>query len=124
METHVQKGIEVLDRLVGEFGLQELPDSALMRNVVAGHHEKLDGSGYPLGLRGEQVPLEARIIAVADVLDALTSHRPYKEPWTMDAALGELESLVAQGKFDAACVAALKRRRAEAEAIRDRFRDV
>ena len=123
METHVQKGLEILERMVGEFGLEDLPDSAVMKNVVAGHHERLDGSGYPLGLKGEAISLEARIIAVADVLDALTSHRHYKEAWSMDAALTELDHLVAAGKFDADCVAAVRRRRDAVEAIRDRFQD-
>jgi len=90
---------------------------------VAGHHERLDGSGYPLVLNGEAISLEARIIAVADVLDALTSHRHYKEAWSMDAALTELDHLVAAGKFDADCVAAVRRRRDAVEAIRDRFQD-
>lgn len=123
METHVQKGIDVLERLIGEFGLQHLPDSSVMRNVVAGHHECLDGSGYPNGLKGEAIALESRIIAVADILDALTSHRPYKEPWTIEAAVAELERLEAAGKLDADCVNAVKRHIPEVEAIRDRFRD-
>ena len=123
METHVRMGVEVLEKLIGEFGLEELPDSSVMRNVVAGHHECLDGSGYPLGLQGDAIALEARIIAVADVLDALTSHRPYKEPWSVEDAVAELERLVATGKFDADCVAAVKRHREEVIAIRDRFRD-
>ena len=124
METHVQKGIDVLERLIGEFGLQSLPDSAVMRNVVAGHHECLDGSGYPNGLKGDEIKLESRIIAVADILDALTSHRPYKEPWTIEAAVGELERLVVAGKLDPECVGAVKRHIPEVEAIRDRFRDI
>ena len=123
METHVQKGMEILERMVGEFGLEDLPDAAVMKCVVAGHHEKLDGSGYPIGLKGEAISLEARIIAVADVLDALTSHRHYKEAWTMDEALTELDHLVAAGQFDADCVAAVRRRRDAVEAIRDRFQD-
>ncbi|MCP9860115.1 HD domain-containing protein [Cyanobium sp. Cruz-8D1] len=98
METHAQKGMEILQRVVGEFGLEGPPDSAMMKNLVSSHHEKLDGSGYPLGLRGEAIPLEARIIAVADVLDALTSHRRYKEAWTMDLANAELDRLVAAGQ--------------------------
>jgi HD-GYP domain-containing protein (c-di-GMP phosphodiesterase class II) len=124
METHVAKGVEVLEKLIGDFGMQELPDSEVMRNVVAGHHECIDGSGYPLGLSGEAVTLEARIIAVADVLDALISHRPYKEAWTIEAALAELDRLVAIGKFDADCVAAIGKHCQEVLAIRDRFSDV
>lgn len=95
----------------------------MMRNVVADHHECLDGSGYPRGLGGEAISLEARIIAVADVLDALTSQRPYKIPWTLEAALGELERLAAMGKLDPDCVAAVARRRGDVAAIRERFRD-
>src|SRR5437016_14008835 len=51
------------------------------------HHEKWDGSGYPRGLRGEQIPLAARIFAIADVYDALTSDRPYRKAWPKDKAL-------------------------------------
>jgi HD-GYP domain-containing protein (c-di-GMP phosphodiesterase class II) len=123
MNTHVQKGIDVLERMIGDFGLQHVPDAEVMRNVVAGHHECLDGSGYPHGLKGDAIALEARIIAAADILDALTSHRPYKEPWPIDAALAELERLVAAGKLDGECVDALKRHTEDIEAIRERFRD-
>lgn len=65
-----------------------LPPSAL--NVVRYHHERLDGSGYPLGLKGEAIPLEARIFAVVDVYDALTQARPYKRAWSRSEALAEL----------------------------------
>lgn len=123
MKTHVQKGVDVLERLIGEFGLQDLPDSSVMRHVVGGHHECLDGSGYPAGLKGEAIPLEARIIAVADVLDALISRRPYKRPWSLDEALAELRRLVENGKLDPACVASVERHRPEILAIAERFRD-
>lgn len=123
MNTHVQKGLDVLERLIGEFGLESLPDAQVMRQVIAGHHECLDGSGYPFGLRGDEIALEARIISVADILDALTSHRPYKQPWDLEAAFAELERLVQAGKIDGDCVAALRRHRDEVAAIRDRFRD-
>jgi HD-GYP domain-containing protein (c-di-GMP phosphodiesterase class II) len=123
MENHVRMGVEVLEKLIGDFDLEHRGEAAMMRNVVADHHECLDGSGYPRGLSGEEISLEARIITVADILDALTSHRPYKQAWSLEAALEELERLVALGKLDADCVAALGRRRPEVEAIRDRFRD-
>jgi putative two-component system response regulator len=58
-----------------------------MAGIIAySHHEKWDGSGYPDGLKGVDIPLFARIAAIADVFDALISRRPYKEPWTIDAA--------------------------------------
>lgn len=68
----------------------ENPDSELLtvaRQVALFHHEKWDGSGYPHGLKGEEIPLSARIAALADVFDALVSERPYKRAWTMDATL-------------------------------------
>jgi HD-GYP domain-containing protein (c-di-GMP phosphodiesterase class II) len=71
----------------------------------------------------DQIPLEARIIAVADIFDALTTHRPYKDPWTVEAAIGELERLVQLGKIDADCVSALKRHPDEVNAIRLRYPD-
>ena len=60
--------------------------------TIAGtHHEKWDGSGYPRGLKGEQIPIEGRITAVADVFDALTSKRPYKEAFPVDKAMAIME---------------------------------
>ncbi len=72
MGTHVNKGFVVLQRMLGDFQLDQLPDADVMLNVVSAHHDCLDGSGYPNRLSGDAVPLEARIIAVADVFDALT----------------------------------------------------
>lgn len=71
------------------------------------HHEFLDGTGYPRGLVGDEVPLEARIVSVADIFDALTSHRPYKKQWSLDEAFAELSLLADQGKLDNDCVMAL-----------------
>ena len=123
METHVNKGVVVLQRLIGDFQLDQLPDADVMVNVVAAHHECLDGSGYPNRLFGDAIPLEARIIAVADVLDALTSHRPYKDPWPLQDAIAELKRLVAAGKLDHRCVDAIEAHVEEVIAIRDRFDD-
>ncbi|MDD5228392.1 MAG: response regulator [Methylococcales bacterium] len=68
------------------------PFYELAREISAGHHENFDGTGYPNKLRGEAIPLSARIVKLADVFDALTTKRPYKEPWSMEAALENIES--------------------------------
>ena len=62
-------------------------------SIALSHHENWDGSGYPNGLSGEEIPLEARIVAVADVYDALISVRVYKAAWSQDAVIAELKSL-------------------------------
>ncbi|WP_243030807.1 HD domain-containing phosphohydrolase [Thermus altitudinis] len=82
VKTHPEVGLEILR------SLPFLPKTAL--NVVLYHHERWDGSGYPKGLRGEEIPLEARIFAVADVYDALISERPYKRAWAPEEAREEL----------------------------------
>ncbi|MCA1978850.1 MAG: response regulator [Thiobacillus sp.] len=77
--------------------------------IALGHHEKFDGSGYPQGLAGEAIPLPARIVAVADVFDALTSKRPYKGAWSFQEALNYIQAQ--NGKhFDPACVRAFELR--------------
>jgi HD-GYP domain-containing protein (c-di-GMP phosphodiesterase class II) len=71
------------------------------------HHEHLDGRGYPYGLTGPQIPMMARIIAVADTLDAMTTNRPYQSAMDLDYALGRVKAL-AGSKFDPAVVEALE----------------
>jgi len=84
MKRHPAIGAELLAG-----GSSELMQMA--ETIALCHHEKWDGSGYPRGLVGTAIPLAARIVAVCDVFDALLSRRPYKEPWTVDEALAELE---------------------------------
>jgi putative nucleotidyltransferase with HDIG domain len=83
-----------------------LPETA--RLVVLHHHERWDGTGYPSGLKGQDIPLAARIFAVCDVFDALVSPRPYKEAWSIEQALAEVRS-GAGSQFDPAVVAAFDR---------------
>jgi len=78
------------------------------REISAGHHENYDGSGYPNRLRGDDIPLSARIVRLADVFDALTTERPYKQPWTMETTIEHIESH-AGILFDPAMVEALKK---------------
>jgi len=78
------------------------------REISAGHHENYDGTGYPYGLKGDNIPLSARIVKLADVLDALTTNRPYKKPWTMETAITHIESHT-NIMFDPAIVVELKK---------------
>ena len=83
MKTHVRVGADIL---AGS-------SSALLHmaeEIAASHHERWDGTGYMYGLRGEEIPLAGRIVAVADVFDALTHRRPYKEPWPLERAVEEV----------------------------------
>jgi HD-GYP domain-containing protein (c-di-GMP phosphodiesterase class II) len=120
METHVGKGVELVDRLVADFGMRTLPNIELMRNIVLGHHEAVDGSGYPAGMKGDAIPLESRIVTVADVFDALTSRRPYKPAWSNARAFAHLTEHAGR-KFDADCVDVLERNAAEVEEIQRTF---
>ncbi len=83
VKRHPLLGVEMLKNLTF------LPEATL--NIVRYHHERWDGSGYPEGLKGHEIPEEARIFAVVDVFDALVSPRPYKEAWDQERALAELE---------------------------------
>jgi two-component system response regulator RpfG len=77
--------------------------------IALTHHEKFDGTGYPQGLKGTDIPLIGRIVAVADVYDALTSERPYKKPWSIEKSLDYLKQQ--SGKhFDPQCVDAFFKR--------------
>lgn len=106
MKTHVGHGMDIICRtewLKGEqpqhvdAGLELLAGSSWLTSankVVASHHEKFDGSGYPMGLSGEEIPLAARIFSVVDVFDALTCSRPYKKPFSFEKSL----AILAEGR--------------------------
>lgn len=83
MKTHARIGHDVLSR-------SDAPVFRMAADVALRHHEKWDGSGYPDGLRGTDIPESARIVAVADVFDALSTRRPYKQPWPLDQVLDYL----------------------------------
>ncbi|TCO83421.1 putative two-component system response regulator [Plasticicumulans lactativorans] len=99
--------------------------SAVLRaaaDIALHHHERWDGSGYPQGLRAESIPLHARIVAVADVFDALTSDRPYRAAWPVDDAIDYLRAQ-AGTLFDPACIAALVADRRALAGVRIRHTD-
>ena len=106
MQKHCESGRDLIDKLLQNYHLNNLDHTQMLRNIVLYHHEAMDGTGYPEGLSGDEVFIEARIVAVADVFDALTSDRPYKKAWSNADAFAELARL-SGSKLDASCVAAL-----------------
>jgi len=114
MKTHSTLGRKIVDEIIDDFNLSKIHNIDIVRHIVEFHHETLDGSGYPKGLTGEQIPLEAKIVAVADIFDALTSQRPYKEAWSNEKAFELLRDLAGK-KLDQDCVDILL---ANTEAIR------
>ena len=120
MKNHTVAGSEIIERAimnVSEAGyLEEAKDLALC------HHEKWDGSGYPRGLKGEEIPLSARVLAVADVFDALVSTRAYKKGMSYEQATGIITE--GSGKhFDPKCVEAFMEMEEEVRKVSESFKD-
>ncbi|KPK47000.1 MAG: phosphohydrolase, partial [Thiotrichales bacterium SG8_50] len=122
MATHPTKGREIIDCMLDNFDLDRMPHVEILRNIAQFHHEAVNGSGYPDSLAGEAIPIEARIVAVADVFDALTSERPYKHAWSIDEAFADLRRL-AGVKLDHDCVDALLDSRTDIEDIQRQFQE-
>lgn len=115
MMQHTTYGAEI----IGEH------DSALLimsRTIALCHHEKWNGTGYPNGLAGEDIPLEARIVAIADVFDALTSERPYKKAWPVEKAIAVIQE-DAGSHFDPHLVPIFMEKLPEALKIKDEYMD-
>lgn len=123
MRGHVATGVEMIREIVRRLGFENMPGIEILYNVVRHHHEMRDGSGYPIGLTAERISLEGQILAVADIFDALTTSRPYKEAWPIERALAELRTMVARGKLNPDCVAALERGLPQVLAAMERFTD-
>ncbi len=123
MQRHPVIGGEVLRRCeaqVNDLGHRIFQHAV---EIAEAHHERFDGSGYPAGLAGEGIPLSARIVAVADVFDALTSKRPYKAAWSVDTAL-EVMAADAGGHFDPEVLAGLRRAMPRVMDVHDRLKHV
>jgi len=121
MKTHVTKGVALIEKIAQSFGVGRPQHIDVLRNIVHFHHEACDGSGYAEGLKGDAIPLEARVVAVADVFDALTSKRSYKPAWSSAAALAYLNRH-AGIIFDPLCVAALAENKEAVAALQRQFR--
>ena len=115
MKTHTTMGAAILSG--GESEVMKMSES-----IAITHQEKWDGSGYPNGMKGEDIPLEGRIVAIADVFDALTSIRPYKKAWTVEDAVNMIEQ--ESGKhFDPKLVPLFVKILPEIVKIKDQFSD-
>jgi putative two-component system response regulator len=113
MKTHASIGAEILSGDDSEL-------LSMARVIALNHHEKWDGSGYPNGLVGEAIPLVGRVVALADVFDALTSVRPYKKAWSVDAAMEYMDAN--RGKhFDPHLVDLFRTRLPDILAIKEKF---
>ena len=84
IKSHASIGIEILGK--SRFSILQAA-----REIAGSHHERWDGTGYPEGLQGHEIPLSGRIVAIADVFDALTHDRPYKKAWSLEEAVTEIE---------------------------------
>ncbi len=115
MKTHPLIGFQILQNSPSKY-------LSLGAEIALSHHEKYDGSGYPHGAQKDEIPLAARIVAVADVFDALTSHRPYKTPWSNESALAYMTSN--SGKhFDPDCLDAFVAQFSKATLIQKQIQD-
>ncbi|HEB67336.1 MAG TPA: hypothetical protein ENI93_05255, partial [Gammaproteobacteria bacterium] len=95
IESHVSHTFEFLSLIPWTRPLARIPE------IAHAHHEKLDGTGYPLGLSADEIPVQSKIMAIADIYDALTAgDRPYREGISSDLALNILENEVKEGKLD------------------------
>lgn len=106
VKNHPSVGRGIIDNMVKEFSFDGFPHIQMLRNIVELHHEAMDGSGYPGGLKEMEIPIEARICAVADIFDALTSRRCYKSAWDNEKAFSALREMAGR-KLDGECVEAL-----------------
>ena len=115
MKTHPVIGFQILQNSPSKY-------LRLGAEIALSHHEKYDGSGYPYGAKGDEIPLEARIVAVADVYDALTSRRPYKTAWSNKDGLAYLTSNIGK-HFDPDCVSAFVAQFSKAKSIQYQLQD-
>lgn len=114
IKTHTINGYNILSN-------SDIPLIQLSAEIALNHHEKFNGKGYPNGLQGKDIPISGRITAVADVFDALTSKRPYKEPWPVEKAIELLKKEKGE-HFDPDCVDAFLNRIDDALKIMNKYK--
>ena len=114
MKSHVTVGVEAIEKIMRNTAQHSFLNHAL--RICGSHHEKWDGSGYPTGLKGNGIPLEGRLMAIADVYDALISERPYKKAFTHEEACGIIEEGIGT-QFDPALVEVFRSAKSEFEKV-------
>ena len=122
MKTHVDEGIKMLDMIVKNFDFQQIHHLDILRKIIAEHHEKLDGSGYPKGLKADEISIVGKITAVADVFDALSNRRVYRDSWSIEKTLNYLQENSGT-LFDEDCVTAMIKNKERIIKIHDEFQD-
>ncbi|QIZ75608.1 HD-GYP domain-containing protein [Ferrimonas lipolytica] len=122
MNQHCQYGVDIINHVELGMGVDDLNMLRRLKNIILHHHERFDGKGYPHGLKGKEIPIEARIVTVADVFDALLSDRKYKGAWPFNSACQFLKDNSGT-MFDPDCVDALLAQLDEVDAIRERYVD-
>jgi HD-GYP domain-containing protein (c-di-GMP phosphodiesterase class II) len=120
IKPYTVKSVELIDSMIDKLGIESFEGIDVLRNIAMYHHEKIDGSGYPLGLKRDKIPIEARIVAVADIFDAMTSQRPYKQAWSNQEAFSMLRRL-SRSDVDQDCVEALIKNQNEIEQVQLSF---
>lgn len=121
MKTHALRGFEILERARQTIG-QDNPQLSFASQITRHHHERWDGSGYPDGLSGARIPLAARLMAVADVYDALRSTRPYKCPYSHEVAVAIVTEGIG-GHFDPEVAAAFLALQGEFARVSEQWSD-
>lgn len=122
IKTHVNEGIKMLELITSNFDFQELHHLDILKKIISEHHEKINGSGYPKGLKGNEISIIGKIVAVADVFDALTSSRIYKKALSIDETFQYLK----KNKnilFDEDCVEALIKNKTRVIEIHNKFNE-
>ena len=122
MQSHVTRGREMIESILTNFEFENFEYVDVLRNIVEFHHEKIDGSGYPSGLKDQDIPFEARVVAVADIFDALSSKRSYKDAWDNEKAFNKLLELTG-AHLDKDCVNALLENKEKINYIQEKFNE-
>ncbi|EAR60175.1 HD domain-containing phosphohydrolase [Neptuniibacter caesariensis] len=122
MKDHTSVGKEIIAKALKNLHMEDKSFSRLLINIVYSHHENWDGTGYPLGSKAKEIPIEARIVRVADVYDALTCARPYKTAWSPEETFQYLEEN-SGSLFDPDCVNAAIKLKNKFISIAEQFRE-